>query len=1009
MKSSQAQHGRRRLFFVLFLISGLTGVVFEVVSSKLLGLLMGNSIYSITTVVTAFMAGLALGSWYADRLVRGAKPLAVYGTLEACVGLFCLAFPWLLDLAHPLLQLSYDPLKDSFYLLSLLRFFVAFSLLMIPTTLMGATLPVLAAGLSRGETTLCATVGQLYAVNSLGAVLGALASSFFLLPVFGISTTLKIIALADLTIALLAHRAARLSETAATKDETLLVERATAAGQSRRSGSSGLIILALGFAGFAAMALEIAWTRSLILVLGSSTYAFSMILASFIAGISVGSFVATRLESVEISAGKLLVFLTMGVSVTGLLTLPLLGQLPLVLVDILVDFSQQWTILQAMELFLIGVVILVPATLMGACFPTAIRLAGEEKEGLTRTIGRLYGANTVGNILGSFSAGMLLIPALGIQRTIWVASLIEGATSAMLALLLLPDPRWTRIRFASVALVAPISLCLCLPGWDRLVMNSGTYLYAGCYAREARSNQTDYRRAMHRAGRVIFNKEGVSATVSILEDPAGDRGLIVNGKTDASSVADMKTQRLVGHLPMLLHPDPKDALVIGLGAGVTLSSVLGHPAKRIDLVEISPEIVEASRYFMRENRDCLSDPRVHLTITDARNHLALSARKYDVIASEPTNPWISGVASLFTREFFQLLRDRLNPGGVVSQWVQAYSTSTEDFKAVIGTFRSVFPFTTLWRSTEGTDYILVGSNHRLLPDCEQLARRFAVSKIRTDLVEVGVEDPLDLMSHFLATPKTLDPFVAGSETLTDDTLRLEFTAPRNLYIKDGPSQGIAEATQEDLVSYLPHVKPEEAKQMSLTLTARRKLSSALDHLKGGRIEQAQNALREAKKLAPLERGSAKLVQAVYLGMTTVLEKSGRSEEALAWLKQIGQTHRDDPDLMNEIGNLCGTNGRHKDAEQHFLQALAKDPNHLGARKNLALVYYQTGRFTEAIREYEKVVAMSPYESKMHNNLGILYEKVHQPEKARRSWTLALRADPAFDTARRNLESLEAKM
>ncbi|MBI4863976.1 MAG: fused MFS/spermidine synthase [Candidatus Riflebacteria bacterium] len=996
----------RRFFLVLFLASGFAGLVFEVVSSKLLGLLMGNSIYSITTVVTSFMAGLALGSFLADRICRGRRPLMVYGLLEAAVGLFCLSFPFMLDLAHPILKIAYAHLQDHFYLLSLIRFVIAFGLLLIPTTLMGATLPVLASGLSRRGTSVSETVGLLYAINSLGAVLGSLGSSFVILPALGISTSLKVIALVDLSIALLAFWADRRWQAASTVDQEASTGPATESVPD--PVPVGALVAALGLAGFASMVYEIAWTRALILVIGSSTYAFSMILASFIAGISLGSYVASRLERWDVKPQSILVYALGGVSVTGLSTLPLIGQLPIWLVDIMIDFSKQWWLLQAIELGLVMMVVLVPATLMGMCFPLTARLLIQSREGVTQKLGRLYAANTAGNIAGSFSAGALLIPVFGIQWTILAASIVEGATAAILSLVLLPWPLRPRLKAAGAALLIPVLLYQCLPVWDHMVMSSGVFLYAGLYVKGAHRSQADYREAMHRYGRTIFHKEGTSATVSVREHVDGDRGLVINGKTDASSVGDMKTQRLMGHLPMLLHPSPDDALVIGLGSGVTLSSVLAHPTRRVDLVEISPEIVEASRYFVRENRNCLGDPRVHLTITDARNHLALTDRKYDVISSEPTNPWIAGVATLFTQEFFQLLRDHTKPGGVVAHWVQGYSQSAEDFTAVVGTFRSVFPYMTLWKSTRGVDYIMVGSDKPLLPDRQLLARRFDDSRILRDMVEVGVEDATDLLAHFLATPKTLDAFVAGSYLLTDDNLRLEFSAPRNLYRRDKPFYGMAEVTQEDITEYVTFPSEAERQRTRTIVTARRYLADSLGYLQAADIDSAIKALREARRLAPLEKGSVKLVQTVYVGVTTLLEKMGRSDEAAAWLKQIYALHPDDPDLLNEMGNICGLSGNYADAAQYYLKALAKEPDHLGAHKNLALVYYSTGRDQDAIREYEKVIALSPYEAKMLNNLGILYEKVADLEKAKRSYRLALQVDPAFEAPRKNLKDLEAR-
>jgi spermidine synthase len=1014
-------------FLALFLVSGFTGVVFEVLSSKLLGLVMGNSIHSITTVVTSFMAGLALGSLLADRICAGRRPLAVYGALEAGVAACCLAFPALLEMTQPLVKLAYAHLQDSFYGMALVRFVLVFGLLLLPTTLMGATLPVLAAGLAGGGRRPASTAGILYAINSLGAVLGALSSSFLLIPELGLSLTLKVVALADLAVAFIAVRADRRLQAAPEGG------RRPPAGPSGPGAPGGevdcedgggaggarlvVLLVALSLAGFSAMVFEIAWTRALILVLGSSTYAFSMILAAFIGGISLGSWAATRLESVGPEASRkgpatppasVLVGLLAVISIVGLLTTWSLGRLPLVMVDVMIDYARQWWLLEAVEMGLITLIVAIPATFMGACFPVAVRLVVRSQERLAHHLGRLYGASTLGNIAGAFCAGALFIPRWGIEGTILRASVVEAFTAALVGLAWLPWPRGRRVRLAAVLVAAPLLVSHVIPPWDKLVMSSGAYLYAGIYVKAATDAKTSLITAMRMAGDTIYYKEGVSATVAVREVGNGDRGLVVNGKTDASSVADMKTQRVVGHLPMLLHPAPERTLLIGLGSGVTLASLLEHATRRVDVIEISPEIVEASRYFLKENRNGLADPRVSLTITDARNHLILTDDRYDVIVAEPTNPWIAGVASLFTREFFQAQRAHLKPGGVCAQWVQAYSTSTEDFKAVIGTYRSVFPYVTLWRSTRGTDYILIGSEKPLLPDGPLLARRFLVPGIRNDLSEVGIDDVPDLLAHFLATPRGIDPFVTGAVMLTDDSLRLEYTAPRNLYLRDQPAEGLAETLQEDITAYLPFATRAERESSRKLIASRIHVSHALCYLKAGDFEHAVESLHAAKELAPLGNGVSRLTQAFYGGLTTLLERVGRSDKALEWLREIASKRPDDPELLNELGIACSDSGDLEGAELFYKKAIEKAPEHLAAHKNLGVVYYRKEQWPLAIRQYEKIVALSRHEAKMHNNLGILYDRVGATDKARRSWQTAMELDPAFEAPRRNLVELDSK-
>lgn len=1012
MHKRAPQEPGRGLFLALFLISGFTGVVFEVVSSKLLGLVMGNSIYSITTVVTSFMAGLALGSYLADRIVRGRRPLVVYGLLEAGVAMACLAFPYALELAQPLLKYAYMASNEHFAIMSLVRFALSFAILLVPTTLMGATLPVLATGLAKKGESVSSTVGLLYAINSAGAVAGALGSSFLLLPSFGISTTLLLVALVDLIVAYVAFRADwwRAKQNAsygAAVADTPEESAEPVAEAGTRLAPPRVLAVALALSGFAAMVYEIAWSRALVLCLGSSTYAFSMILAAFISGISLGSFIISRIEG-QVPTGRLLAGCTAALAAFGLCTLPMLSQLPVWLMDLLMDFSNQWWLLQAIELALVMMVVGLPATLMGTTFPLAARLA-VHGERFTQSLGRLYAANTAGNIAGSFCAGALLIPLFGIENTIALASQVVAVVSALFCLTLLTEERKIRIQLAGAVLVMPALLFSVLPGWDQLMMNAGVYIYAGLYHKTARTNQMDLRAAVKLSGKTIYYKEGISATVSVRELNSGDRGLVINGKTDASSVSDLKTQRLMGHLPMFMHQNPEKALVVGLGSGVTLASALAHPAKQVDIIEISPEIVDASRYFALENRNALNDPRIRLHVTDARNHLMLTDEKFDVICNEPTNPWIAGVASLFTREYFQSLRSHLKPGGVCSAWVQAYSTTTHDFKSVIATFRSVFPHVTFWRSTKNTDYIMIGTEEPRFVTRELLAERFRQAGIKADMQEVGIEDVPDLLSHYICTPETLQKFVKGSPILTDDSLALEYSAPRNLYTKDAPAQGLAENIQEPVTPHLNFFCLREQEDFERKVVARRHITNALTALRVGDFDEAVKNLTIARQVSPMEKGSMKLVQALYLGLSSLLEKSGRSDEAVVWLREVMKHHPDDPELLNEMGNVCGQNGKQKEAEEYYQKALRADPNHVAAQKNLGVIYFQTGRYDEAIRAYERVVHLSPFEAKMWNNLGVLYEKVSKPEEAKRAWKEALKVDPGFEAPRKNLEGLAASL
>jgi spermidine synthase len=351
----------------------------------------------------------------------------------------------------------------------------------------------------------------------------------------------------------------------------------------------------------------------------------------------------------------------------------------------------------------------------------------------------IYAVNTSGAIAGALLAGFVFIPWAGLHGTLRLVTVI-GAAGAVALLFLGRTQGRARITAASLA-VAVLALGVWLPQWDRLLLSSGAYKYASVMT------GPDVRTALT-AGELLYYREGASATVAVRR-VAGTTSLAIDGKVDASNAGDMLTQRLLAHVPLLLHEKPRDVAILGLGSGVTLGSALTHPITRADLLEISPEVVEASRFFEEENHGAIDDPRTRLIVGDGRTHLVLTREQYDVIISEPSNPWMAGIASLFTREFFEAAKARLREGGVLCQWAHTYDISTRDLKSIVATFVSVFPDGTLWLVGDG-DVLLIGSNTPIEPRLAGVATRFARSGVREDLASVGVTSPDHILSLFIA-------------------------------------------------------------------------------------------------------------------------------------------------------------------------------------------------------------------------------------------------------------------
>ncbi len=691
-----------------FITSGAASLVLEATLCRLLRLTLGNTTLAVTTVLCAFMGGLALGGYLGGRLSDGARrPLRAYAILEGSIGLTCLLLPAAIHVLRPVYAWLYLHSEGSFLLLSLVRFTFCGLLLLVPTTFMGATLPILARWYAARSGRAGRAVAWLYTANSLGAAGGVLLCAFVLLPALGVGGTIRLACSLALGVCLVALALDRMTASEPAAPGRAGPRAGKPAGPSRPGRLEAALLLAYGLSGAAALAYEVAWTRVLSLVMGSSVYAFSLMLAAFILGLAIGSAVAGRFVDRLRDAATGFAVAELGIGLTALAAVPLLGQLPVAVVRIVNEYSRSFALLQAVEFALVVLVMIVPTCLMGAAFVLVSRACIGTRGQVGRAIGRIYTANTVGGVVGAFTATFEWIPWIGTQDTIVLASAVNVGIGVLFLLPPLRPLRWPWPLAGAGAAACLVAAAMYLPAWDRAILSSGGYIYADYYAPGKSADSGQIRRNM-RSMRLLYYREDIGGTVTVREDGSGDRGLAVCGKSDASRIGDLPTQMLIAHGPLLLHPNPRQALVIGLASGISLGAVAAHDLERIDCVEISPAMVEASHYFDEDNGRVLADPRVRVILGDGRNHVALTDRMYDVIISQPSNPWMAGIADLFTLEYFQACRSRLNPGGLACVWMQAYELEDEVLRSVVATFREVFPHMVILEAKAGADYVLIG-------------------------------------------------------------------------------------------------------------------------------------------------------------------------------------------------------------------------------------------------------------------------------------------------------------
>lgn len=739
----------------LSFVSGLTGLVYEVVWAKDLALSLGGTAAAQAVVLAAFLGGLAAGAALLGRKAdEASSALGFYARVEFAVAAAALLAPLLLRAVG---------------LAGAARFPAAFLVVFGPAFLMGASLPALtrAAGQAGGGAE--RALAGLYAANCAGAVAGTLLAAFALVPLAGLDGATLAAAALSAWNGLAARRLAGAPAAAPRK------VRPEPAREDADRWAPGVYAVVFA-AGLVSLCFEAAWTRALAMAMGPTTYSFAVMLAGFIGGLALGGWLAARPRARELAPETLLSLALLGVAASAATAPAVISRLPFWF-RLARDAASSFHGFEARKLLLAGAAMLPLSTALGLILPAAarlVRLSGAEGRG----VGAVFAANTLGNVAGA-AAALYLLPALGL-RGLLAAGAAVCALLAGAAWTLEPSAGRGR-RLAGLAAGAALGLALHpqVPPLDALLLAVGS-----TRGREGAMphDYAAYRRAAAQGLRLLSHEDGAEATVDVLRADAGVLALNIDGKTDASTGQDMHTQLLLGHVPMFLRPDARAALVVGLGSGATAGAVLSHPVSAVDVVELSPEVARASRLFEAANGRALSDPRLRLHLTDGRALLARSDRVWDVIVSEPSNPWMAGVANLFTREFYELAERRLAPGGLMVQWFHVYEMDDARMSLVLRTFRSVFPHVTVWNLLD-SDIILVGSRDPLEPDFPAMERRLLEPRVRESLGQADVvylSSLLSLQSQTDATAAEL----AGTGPLNRDRFpRLESGAPKALFAR----------------------------------------------------------------------------------------------------------------------------------------------------------------------------------------------------------------------------------
>ena len=1004
---------REPLFSILtcFFLSGAAGLIYQVAWSKALGLIFGHTAYAIATVLAVFMAGLAAGSAFFGRWRKNQTvPIVLYSQIEFLAGMTgALSLAGLAGVRSVYFA-SYPLISSMQSLLPVLRFLGAAVVLFIPTFLMGGTLPVLVRGVTRNPVQLGLRVSQLYWVNTFGALTGTLISGFVLLPALGLRLTVGVAVALNIVAGLIALRIAK--EFASADEVRGSTSPRVSVGKSPQQLPPQFLLILFVVVGATAFAYEIAWTRLLAVELGSSTYAFTLILAAFLAGTVIGSMIfqrfyrgARKVAMVTFSRAQT------WIAVAALLSLIFFHWIPSVIPFLLRVTHQTFGGLVLAQAATSALTVLPMAAIFGFNFPAVLVLLDDAmgaSAGGSSIVGKAYASNTLGAIAGSLIAGFLLVPWLGSFRVIAATA----AVNILLALVLDWFSPRRQIRFLVLNLGCFVMAFVI--GFSSLFHNQSLLsLSAALYGNTFQGHLTLGEIAA--TNDLVFSTEGVNDSIAVIRSD-NYVALRVNGKVDAST-GDARTQLLLGHLGAAFHPAPRRVLIVGFGSGMTVSDVARYPdVERIDCVEIEPAVMRAAPYLESLSRGILQDPRVHVIFDDARDFLLTSADKYDLVISEPSNPWIAGIATLFTNEFYAAVRQRLAPGGIFVQWVQAYSLAPDDLSMIVATLAPHFPEVTLWRG-EAPDLLLLGRMDAAPFQFARLRALWKNAEVRKDFQSVDVHQPEGLVAYYLLDDAAVRKLGAGGVLNTDDRTVLEYHAPQTLLTRD------LFAANQELITQLrtgpmpANLEPSEARraleagvETALDLkeaTNAQRFLNALNsqpesvsrdiaqgrlELMSGAVTNAKSALQAALKLEPNSLGA----------MHWLAVAENRDGDAVAARALVDKILQQNPRYLPALSDEMEFAADRKDyriallAQLSRMKVLSDPPASENCR--LGAIWIKMSNLAEAEPELLKGTLKDPYSYACNLELGELYRETQRFALARERFETIIRLYPDSDVS-----------
>lgn len=961
-----------RLVLLLFFLSGLSALIYQVIWLRSLATVFGSTVYATTTVLASFMGGLALGSFIFGRRADGSRhPLFLYGMLEIGIGVFALLFPLLMHVYDDFYAVLHQKTALSFYSLSLVRFLVCAIVLIIPTTMMGGTFPVISRFYVRKYSQLTENVSLLYGLNTIGAVSGVILSGFILIGRIGLfRTSLLAIAVNFIVgiaaIVLQGRNPCDACAESSRKEAPESIHAGLPSSPELSPISRKPIMLAVFLSGLASLSYEVIWTRTLIFVLDSFVYSFSIMLATFLSGIGLGSLVMSRIAHRIKQGYSLLGWLFVLIGFSSLATVPFFAELTMwkesylrsLSENITFDTAAPWEKYVLFKFLISALIMAVPTLLMGAAFPLAIKLYSSTMKDIGKRIGLVYASNTVGAILGSILAGFVFISFFGLRNALFITAGISSLTGIFLFLFQAGRPLHYRLVQAGLPAV--------------LFGLAVSFIPKDVYKRIFQKAQKTFE--------LVYYREDPTATVTVHK--RGEKVIInINGLNVAGTDFDfLTTQKIQAHLAMLLHPKPERILQIGFGSGGTCYSVSQHKSVTdIDCVELCRGVIEAARYFIPANHRVLENPKVHLTIEDARNYILATTNRYDLILSDSIHPTYAGNGTLYSRDYFLLCKNKLKKDGYVSFWMPMYLLSTRDYKTIIKTFQSVFPYVTIWYVNNAIEAysIVIGRNEPIAIDVDQIKRKLENPQLASDLAQIDVLDEYDILSYFMMGSDKAKKFAEAGDINSDDYPIIELRAPKSMTRRRTWYQNLKELSEmrESPVRFLRNAweTEEEASDVSSKI---KQLYDAVGLLIQGQLvniisfdfDTEYSFYAKAEEICPDNRAILRMkslaTSRVMILRGEELIKNKRYEEALNYYQNAIRVN---PDPFNDSvghayyrkGFINWKQGNIPQAVTELDRCLEVLPNHKQALSLRAWMALDSQRYEEAEKSISKLSDLYP--------------------------------------------------